>query len=136
MFFFITGLSVDIGALRAGDLGLLLLVSAVAITGKVGAGALGARWSGMAWRESAAIGILLDTRGLTELIALTVGLQSGIIDHRIYTVLVLMAVLTTFLTRPLLAWLDFPRAGDHALPSPPARRPASGPGTAAPSSLP
>ena len=58
------------------------------------------------------MGVLLNTRGLTELIALNIGLQAGIIDRRLYTILVIMALLTTLLTGPLLSVLRFPRTAE------------------------
>jgi Kef-type K+ transport system membrane component KefB len=70
-------------------------------------------------RESAVIGILLSTRGLTELIVITAGRTAGLIDARGYTLLVLMALITTALTGPLLHLVQAPRlvtaAAQHAL---------------------
>jgi Kef-type K+ transport system membrane component KefB len=110
LFFVVAGLSVDIGALRAQDLGLLGIVCAIAVIGKLGGGALGARLGGMTGRDATVVGVMLNTRGLTELIALNIGLQAGIISQRLYTVLVIMALLTTALTGPLLSLLHFPAA--------------------------
>jgi Kef-type K+ transport system membrane component KefB len=109
MFFVVAGLPVDIGRLHAQDFPLLGIVCAIAIVGKIGGGTLGARLGGMAPRDATVVGVLLNTRGLTELIALNIGLQAGIIDRRLYTILVMMALLTTVLTGPLLSLLRFPR---------------------------
>ena len=109
VFFVVAGLPVDIGGLTGGDLLLLGIVCVIAILGKVGGGFLGARLGGLPNREAAVVGVLLNTRGLTELIVLTVGLQAGIIDRRLYTILVIMAVITTVLTGPLLGLLRFRR---------------------------
>jgi K+:H+ antiporter len=78
------------------------VVLAIAVAGKAGAGAVAARLSGMDGPASAAIGVMLNTRGLTELIALHAGLQAGVIHQRLYTILVLMALVTTVATGPIL----------------------------------
>lgn len=102
VFFVVTGLNVHVGGLGekgAWQLGLILLV---ACSGKVLGGFLGARAYGVKMRESLALGVLMNTRGLTELIVLNIGLQAGVIDTSLFTLLVLMAVLTTVATGPLL----------------------------------
>ncbi len=104
LFFIVSGLSVDIGVLRGRDMLLFAIVLAIAVTGKVGAGSVAARLSGMDGRQSAAVGVMLNTRGLTELIALNAALQAGIIHQRLYTILVLMALVTTVATGPALEW--------------------------------
>ncbi|WP_436772840.1 cation:proton antiporter domain-containing protein [Yinghuangia sp. YIM S09857] len=108
VFFMVSGLSVDIGALTGRDLALLGICTAVAVVGKIGGGYLGARIGGMPSREAAVVGVMLNTRGLTELIALNIGLQSGLIDQSLYTVLVLVALITTVSTGPILTLLRFP----------------------------
>ncbi len=112
MFFVVAGLPVDIGGLGPRDLALLGIVCAIAILGKIGGGTLGARLAGMTRRDATVVGVMLNTRGLTELIVLNIGLQGGIIDRRLYTVLVIMALLTTALTGPLLTLLRFPRPAE------------------------
>ena len=102
LFFVVTGLSVNIGTLRGSDYAVLALLVVAAIAGKVIGGALAARRARLRNRESAVIGILLSTRGLTELIAISVGRTAGLIDARGYTLLILMALITTVLTGPLL----------------------------------
>jgi Kef-type K+ transport system membrane component KefB len=104
VFFVVSGLSVDLGALRGRDMVLFAVVLAIAVAGKAGAGAVAARLSGMDRHQSAAIGVMLNTRGLTELIALNAGLQAGVIHQRLYTILVLMALVTTVATGPILEW--------------------------------
>ncbi|MFJ8110807.1 cation:proton antiporter [Streptomyces sp. NPDC096132] len=111
LFFVTTGLALDVGALRPGDFVLLAVVCAVACAGKLGGGYVGARFGGLPRRPSATVAVLLNTRGLTELIALNLGLASGVIHKRLFTVLVLMAVITTLMTSPLLTAL-----GDRANP--------------------
>jgi Kef-type K+ transport system membrane component KefB len=106
LFFAFTGLRTQIRLLD--DLEgwmLCLLIVAVATAGKLGAAALAARLTGMAWRESLALGTLMNTRGLIELIALNIGYDIGILSPRIFTMLVIMALVTTLLTGPLLTWL-------------------------------
>lgn len=106
LFFAFTGLRTQVGLLD--DLqgwALCLLIIAVATVGKLGAAAVAARLAGMAWRESLALGALMNTRGLIELIALNIGYDIGILSPRIFTMLVIMALVTTVLTGPLLSWL-------------------------------
>jgi Kef-type K+ transport system membrane component KefB len=106
LFFAFTGLRTQVGLL--GDLGgwaLCLLIVLVATAGKLGAAAAAARLAGMAWRESLALGALMNTRGLIELIALNIGYDIGILSPRIFAMLVIMALVTTLLTGPLLQLL-------------------------------
>lgn len=103
LFFAFTGLRTSIGLLN--DTALWLdgaLIILVAIVGKFGGSALVARWSGMSGREASAIGILMNTRGLIELVALNVGLDIGVISPALFTMMVFMALMTTFMTSPLL----------------------------------
>lgn len=103
LFFAFTGLRTQIGLLEgAGDWLLCALIVAVATLGKLGGSALAARLGGLAWREALQLGALMNTRGLMELIALNVGYDLGILSPRIFTMLVLMALVTTMLTGPLL----------------------------------
>jgi Kef-type K+ transport system membrane component KefB len=80
----------------------------VATLGKMGGTALIARALEQKWREALALGALMNTRGLMELIALSIGLEMGILSMRIFTMLVLMAILTTVMTGPLVQWLATP----------------------------
>jgi Kef-type K+ transport system membrane component KefB len=102
VFFVVTGLSVQLRALDWQAAWILLLVLVVAFGGKVLGGSLGARVHGVGGRESAALGVLMSSRGLTELVVLTLGLSLGVLDQELFTVLVLMAVATTAATGPLL----------------------------------
>jgi len=81
------------------------LVIAVAITGKLGGSMFAARLAGMPWREAASLGILMNTRGLMELVILNIGLDIGIISPVMFSIMVLMALVTTFMTTPLLEWV-------------------------------
>jgi Kef-type K+ transport system membrane component KefB len=103
LFFAFTGLRTQIGLLD--DLRGWLLCAGViglAIAGKMGGSMAAARWTGLGWGDSFALGALMNTRGLIELIALNVGYDLGILSPRIFVMLVLMALATTLMTGPLL----------------------------------
>ncbi|MGJ5753609.1 transporter (CPA2 family) [Streptomyces puniciscabiei] len=121
LFFVVTGLSLNIGAINRAGVLLLGLILMIAVAGKLVPGYLTSRLNGLDKRESATVAALLNTRGLTELIALNVGLSAGIIHERLFAVLVLMALITTATTSPLLTLLAVPRrpvsAPDEAVPS-------------------
>jgi Kef-type K+ transport system membrane component KefB len=103
LFFAITGLRTDLGRLQAPGAWLLAgLILAAAVLGKLGASALAARVMGTPWRDAISLGILLNTRGLVELVILGAGLELGVLGPSLYSVLVLMALLTTVMTSPLL----------------------------------
>jgi Kef-type K+ transport system membrane component KefB/nucleotide-binding universal stress UspA family protein len=103
IFFAYTGLKTQIGLLNSPELwGMTLLVILVACAGKFGGSALAARACGLGWRDGAAIGILMNTRGLMELVILNVGRDLGVITPAVFAMMVLMALVTTFMTTPLL----------------------------------
>ena len=79
----------------------------MAIAGKLGGSMVAARWTGMSWGDSFSLGALMNTRGLVELIVLNLGYDLGILSPRIFTMLVLMALITTFMTGPLLQLRGF-----------------------------
>jgi Kef-type K+ transport system membrane component KefB len=83
-----------------------LLVIATAIAGKWGGAMIAARVTGEKWQDAAAIGILMNTRGLTELVILSVGLELGVISTEIFTMMVLMALVTTLMATPILALIS------------------------------
>ena len=102
-FFALTGMRTQLGLLHgAAAWGLCALIIVVACFGKFGGGAIAARLSGLTWRDSAAIGLLMNTRGLMELVVLNIGLELRIISPTLFAMLVLMAVVTTLMTAPLL----------------------------------
>ena len=102
-FFAFTGLRTEVGLMQGLDDWLMcLLVIAVASAGKFGGATLAARFAGLDWRDSAALGILMNTRGLVELIVLNIGLDLGVLSPRLFTMLVMMAVVTTMMTSPIL----------------------------------
>jgi Kef-type K+ transport system membrane component KefB len=104
LFFAFTGLRTEIGSLADARSALLcLLVVAAATAGKLGGGMLTARLTRMGWRDAFALGALLNTRGLMELIALNVGYELGILTPRVFTMFVVMALVTTLATGPLLS---------------------------------
>jgi Kef-type K+ transport system membrane component KefB len=107
LFFVVTGLRVQVGLLDRPELWLLTLVLlVVAVAGKW-IGALGAaRLTGFPPREASAIAALMNTRGLTELIVLNIGLELGVVTPALFTALVLVALVTTFMTGPVLRLVD------------------------------
>ncbi|MBW4693039.1 MAG: cation:proton antiporter [Lyngbya sp. HA4199-MV5] len=106
IFFAYSGLRTQIGLLNTPFLWLLCgLVVAVAIAGKYFGTYIAARVSKIDKRESAALGWLMNTRGLTELIVLNIGLSLNVISPLLFTMLVIMALVTTFMTSPLLEWV-------------------------------
>jgi Kef-type K+ transport system membrane component KefB len=105
-FFAFTGLRTEIGLVdTAADWLICAVIVAVATAGKFGGTAIAARVTGLAWRDSAALGILMNTRGLVELIVLNIGLDLGVITPRLFTMLVIMALVTTMMTSPVLTAL-------------------------------
>jgi len=119
LFFAFTGLRTQIGLLNdlQGWLTCFLIV-AVATLGKLCGSAATARLTGMNWNDSLRLGALMNTRGLMELIALNVGYDLGILSPRIFTMLVIMALITTMLTGPLLTLFGrnvMPTTGIHRL---------------------
>lgn len=107
LFFASSGLRTEIGLLdSARTWGICGAVTAVAIAGKLGGTSLAARWSGMAWRDSLAIGALMNTRGLMELIVLNVGYDLGILSPAMYTMMIVMALVTTCMTGPMLSLVE------------------------------
>jgi Kef-type K+ transport system membrane component KefB len=102
-FFAFTGMRTEILLLDGwSDWLMCATLIAAACAGKIGGILLAALLSGMGWRHSATLGILMNTRGLVELIVLNVGLDLGIISPRLFTMLVVMALVTTMMTMPLL----------------------------------
>jgi Kef-type K+ transport system membrane component KefB len=107
LFFVVTGLRVQVGLLDRPELWLLTLaLLAVAIAGKWVGALAAARLAGFSARESAAIAALMNTRGLTELIVLNIGLELGVVTPALFTALVLVALVTTFMTGPVLRLID------------------------------
>jgi Kef-type K+ transport system membrane component KefB len=105
LFFAVVGVRTAVGTLNSPTAWLVfILILAVAILGKFGGTSFAARYSGMTWKDSFAIGSLMNSRGLMELIVLNLGYEMGIFSERIFTKLVLMALVTTLMTGPLLSF--------------------------------
>lgn len=106
IFFVYSGLNTRIGLVATAELAALTaVVVLVAIAGKGVACTLAARAGGEGWRDAAVIGTLMNARGLMELILLNVGLEHGVITPTLFTILVLMAVVTTLIASPLYSLL-------------------------------
>lgn len=103
LFFAFTGLRTEIGLINSPALwGVCLLLITVAVVGKLGGCAVAARLVGESWKDSFTIGTLMNTRGLMELVALNIGYEMGVLPPSIFVILVIMALVTTFMTTPLL----------------------------------
>jgi Kef-type K+ transport system membrane component KefB len=106
IFFAYTGTRTRIGSLAGLEMLLLaLLVLACAVVGKLVGCGLAARLSGFSWRESACVGVLMNTRALMELIVINVGKDLGVVPDTLFTMLVMMALTTTVMTTPLIVLL-------------------------------
>jgi len=111
IFFVFSGLNTQIGLVNTLSLwGITILIIILAILGKGIACTLAAKLSGENWGESATIGVLMNARGLIELIILNIGLEQGIITPVLFTIMVIMAIMTTLMASPLVAIL-LPRIG-------------------------
>lgn len=127
IFFAFTGMRTRIGLVSGWqDWAVCAAIIAVATAGKFGGSFVAARLAGLGRLESAALGILMNTRGLMELIVLNVGLDMGVISPTVFAMLVIMALVTTFATSPALAlvlgrrgWVDVPEGRRGGVVSPP-----------------
>jgi Kef-type K+ transport system membrane component KefB len=115
LFFIVTGLNAKIpsGVDVAEFLKVLAMILVVACVGKFVGATVAGRLQGMSWRRSAAVGTLMNTRGLTELVLLSIGLDKGVLDETMFTALVLMAIITTVMTSPLLQRIYPDRMIEH-----------------------
>lgn len=117
IFFVFTGLRTQVGLISGTHdylvCGALLLL---AVLGKFGGSMFAARITGMPWKDSVAIGALMNSRGLMELVALNLGLDLGVLSPKIFTMLVLMALITTFMTGPVMNVLRIGRGLEIAPP--------------------
>jgi len=107
LFFAFTGLRTQIGLLNSGRewivCGVIILVASL---GKFGGSYAAARVAGVEWREAASLGVLMNTRGLMELIVLNVGLDLGVLSPSLFAMFVVMALVTTLATAPVLEGLE------------------------------
>ena len=109
----LVGLATHINGLNSLYLwAITLLVLVTAIVGKWGGAMLAARATGETWHAAASIGILMNTRGLTELVILSVGLELGVITTTMFTIMVIMALVTTLMATPLLALVSLERVSE------------------------
>jgi Kef-type K+ transport system membrane component KefB/nucleotide-binding universal stress UspA family protein len=124
IFFAVVGLSTRIGLVTGRDLWLLTgLIIVIAVVGKVGGSVVAGVAAGESLRTSTVIGVLMNARGITEIVILTIGMELGVISPALFTIMVLMALTTTVMTTPLLTRL-YPRrmverdivAGEHSNP--------------------
>jgi Kef-type K+ transport system membrane component KefB len=119
LFFAFNGLRTQFGLLNdANDWLLCLGLIGIATLGKLGGAMVTARLTGVNWVDSFALGALMNTRGLVELIALNIGYDLGIISPRIFAMLVIMALVTTCMTGPLLSFADYLRTRKSLVASP------------------
>jgi Kef-type K+ transport system membrane component KefB len=106
LYFAFTGLRTSVNLITGPAMWLICLaIVLVAIAGKLGGSMIAARVVGTPWRESAGLGVLMNTRGLMELVILNIGLDVGVISPALFSMMVLMALTTTFMTTPLLEWV-------------------------------
>jgi Kef-type K+ transport system membrane component KefB/nucleotide-binding universal stress UspA family protein len=103
LFFAYSGLRTHIDLLNTPEAwATCLLITTVACVGKFGGSFVAGRLTGLSWREAGAVGILMNTRGLVELVLLNIALDLGVISPAVFTMMVVMALVTTFLTTPLV----------------------------------
>lgn len=108
LFFVFSGLKTDIGLLDNSEAWMLCgVIIGVAVVGKFLGSALAARFVGQSWRESMMIGALMNTRGLMELVVLKIGLELGVLTPTVFTMFVLMALITTMMTGPALDLINW-----------------------------
>lgn len=103
IFFVVAAIDVDLSGLGTAGVVELLVILLVAVAGKLLGAYVGARTSGLKHGPAGAIAVLMNARGVTELVVLQVGLKIGVLDTRLYSIMVMMALFTTALTGPLLA---------------------------------
>lgn len=103
LFFALTGMRTRLDLLSGGRIWLWTgIVLLVAVAGKMGGAVLAARWTGQSWKNAAALGALLNTRGLVELVVLNIAYNAHVFSPTLFTMLVVMALVTTMITTPIL----------------------------------
>src|SRR6185503_10553284 len=127
LFFAYSGVRTQVGLLdSAHDWAVCGLILLVATLGKAGGGALAARLAGLSWREAGALGVLMNTRGLMGIIVLNIGLDLGVISSALFSMMIIMALVTTVVATPLREWIYPAEAMTRDLVEglePPARQP-------------
>ena len=125
-FFAFTGMRTQIGLVSGVESWLICgAIFAIASLGKFGGSLIAARLTGLGWRDSSALGVLMNTRGLMELIVLNIGLELHVLSPALFAMLVLMAVATTFMTTPILHLITRRQKLDEAPSAPISLRPAA-----------
>jgi len=108
LFFVFTGLRTQIGLLNETNLWITFgWIVLVAVAGKFGGSTIAAKITGQTWKDSLSIGALMNTRGLMELVVLNIGYDLGILSPQVFTMMVLMALITTFITNPALNFINW-----------------------------
>ncbi len=105
LYFAFTGLRTSVNLLAGPEWLICLAIIVTAIGGKLGGTLVAARLVGRPWRQAAGLGILMNTRGLMELVILNVGLDIGVLSPNLFSMMVVMALVTTVMTAPLLQWV-------------------------------
>jgi Kef-type K+ transport system membrane component KefB len=119
-FFAFTGMRTQIGLVAGAESWKLVgLIIGIASLGKFGGSFVASKLTGLGWRNSAALGVLMNTRGLMELIVLNIGLELRVISPQLFAMLVIMAVVTTFITTPVLHLLTRKQKPEVATPANP-----------------
>ncbi|MBF0609728.1 MAG: cation:proton antiporter [Magnetococcales bacterium] len=104
-FFTLVGMSITVDASSSNLLEISLLAIGLSMLGKIGGTAMAARWSGESWKCSLALGVLLQTKGMMEVVVLSVLKEAGVISPMIFSAMLFMALITTAATTPLLRWI-------------------------------
>lgn len=124
LFFAYSGLRTQIGLLDSpGAWATCGLLTLVAVVGKFGGATVAARLTGQRWKDAMSVGVLMNTRGLMELVVLNIGLDLGVISPTVFTMMVLMALVTTMMTSPLVALLQRREGGPLTAPEAGAKAP-------------
>ncbi|KAI9472322.1 MAG: Sodium/hydrogen exchanger family-domain-containing protein [Benjaminiella poitrasii] len=106
LYFTLSGLKTQIGLLNTGAVwGYVILVIVIACVGKIAGCAIAGKATGLSTRESFTIGFLMSCKGLVELIVLNIGHDAGVLNDQIFVIMVVMALVTTFMTTPVVMWL-------------------------------
>ena len=119
LFFVFTGLRTEIGLLNDPHLWkICALIILVAVVGKFLGSALAAKFVGQTWKDSLTIGALMNTRGLMELVVLNIGYDLGVLTKEVFAMMVIMALVTTFMTGPALDFINYIfRKHDDSIPN-------------------
>jgi Kef-type K+ transport system membrane component KefB len=112
-YFLAPGLAINLRSLTLSNLALIAVMVAIASLCKVGSASLASRLCGLTWRQAGIVGVLMNARGLVELVLLRIGFTAGLVSPRLFTELVATAIITTALTGPLLTFLNSRQSAVH-----------------------